>query len=271
MPGALEPGSGTAVGHQADAATTGIPGIFGRPIELDCDVLFGTWPPRAQLAMDLDTVRTTMAAAGVTAGAACSARGAWFDDVEGNSETIQAIGSLSGWYPVATINLRNALRAVNELDRVSAAGVRALRLFGPTQGGAPTFPGYRHIVDEAVRRGMVLMMEGDVRTTWTAFAGKGARVVFLDVHAYHVADFILLARSEPGFVASTRVLNAPDSIETVAGEVGAAHLAFGSRTPLHSLSPATIRLRRARLSESEWQAVAGGTLRSLLEEGTAGG
>lgn len=235
-----------------------------RPIALDCDVLFGTWPPRAQLAMDIETVRSTLDKTGVSGAVACSARGAWFDDIEGNTETIGAVTGIADWHPVATINLRNALRADAELDRIAAAGVRAVRLFGPTQHCEPDFPGYRHVVDQAIRRGLVLLVEGDVRTVWRPFAGRDAKVVFLDVHAYHLADFILLARDEPGFVASTRLLNAPDSIETVVGDVGAAHLAFGSRTPLHATSPAAIRLRNARLSDVDWQAVAGGTLHTLL-------
>jgi hypothetical protein len=235
-----------------------------RPIGLDCDVLFGTWPARAQLAMDLETVRSTLDKAEIAGALACSARGAWFDDIEGNTETIDAIGGVPDWYPAATINLRNALRADAELDRVAAAGVRAVRLFSAVQHGEPDFPGYRHIVDQAIRRGLVLLVEGDVRNVWRAYAGRDAKVVFLDVHAYHLADFILVAREEPGFVASTRLLNAPDSIETVVGDVGAAHLAFGSRTPLHATSPAAIRLRNARLSDADWQAVAGGTLRTML-------
>ncbi len=235
-----------------------------RPIALDCDVLFGTWPPRAQVRMDLATVRTTLDKAGIRGAVACSARGAWFDDIEGNTETIDVVSPLDGWYPAATINLRNGLRAESELDRMVAAGVRAVRLFA-NQSAAPTFPGYRHVVDEALRRNLVLLVEGDFRVCWQAYAERAARVVFLDVHAYHLADFILVARQEPGFVASTRLLNAPDSIETVVGEVGAGHLAFGSRSPLHATSPATIRLRHARISDTDWSAVAGGTLRDLLD------
>lgn len=233
------------------------------PIALDCDVLCGTWPARAELDLSPAAVRRKLDRAGIAAGLVCSGRGAWFDDIDGNTETL-AVGA--GCVPVGTINLRHALRAPAELDRLVAAGVRAVRLFGPLQGCEPGFPGYRHVVDEAVARGLVLLVEGDVRACWQVFADRGATVVFLDVHAYHVADFILLARREPGFVASTRLLNAPDSIETVVGDVGAGHLVFGSRTPLHDTSPAVLRVRRARVDDEEWAAVTGGTLRGLLEK-----
>ncbi|GAA1719672.1 hypothetical protein [Fodinicola feengrottensis] len=232
------------------------------PIAIDCDVLCGTWPARAELDFGWPAVRARLDTAGIGEAMVCSGRGAWFDDVEGNTETL----ALTGAIPVGTINLRNALRAAAIVHRLANAGVRAVRLFGPLQGGEPHFPGYRHVVDQILDAGMVPLVEGDVRHCWQAFADRGARVVFLDVHAYHVADFILLATREPGFVASTRLLNAPDSIEIVNDEVGASHLVFGSRTPLHDTSPAVLRMRRARLGDADWAAVTGGTMRSLLEK-----
>jgi hypothetical protein len=235
-----------------------------RTIELDCDVLFGTWPPRAQVPMDIESVAAVLAGGEVNGALAASARGAWFDDIAGNDETIDQVSGRPGWLPAGTVDLRDATHAADELDRLAAAGVRAVRLFA-NQACEPTFPGYQHIVREAVSRDFVLLVEGDVRVVWSAFAGRGARVVFLDTHSYHLADFLIAARDEPHFVTSTRLLNAPDSIERVVGDLGADHIAFGSRTPLHALSSTTIRLRNARISAADWSAVAGGTLRALLE------
>lgn len=236
--------------------------VRAQPISADCDVLIGAWPPRADLDLSAGAVTARLAKAGISGGLICSARGAWHDDADGNTETLAS--ATEALLPAGTVNLRNALRAIPELDRLAAAGVRALRLFGPLQGCEPDFPGYRHVRTEALTRGFTLLVEGDVRRLWPAFAGQGAKVIFLDVHAYHVADFILLAREEPGFMASTRLLNAPDSIERVVGEAGPSHAVFGTRTPLHDTSPAALRFRRARLTDAEWAAVAGGTLRAAL-------
>ncbi|GAA0909145.1 hypothetical protein GCM10009557_83730 [Virgisporangium ochraceum] len=233
------------------------------PIALDCDVLVGAWPPRADLDLSPETTATTLARAGIAGALVCSGRGAWFDDRGGNDETIAACAT-QGWLPAGTIDLRNALNAEAELDRLVRNDVRAVRLFGPLQGCEPGFPGYSHVIDAAVRRRMVLLVEGDLRLLWRGFAGRGATVVFLDAHAYHVADFVLAARAEPGFLASTRLLNAPDSIERVVGEVGSARLVFGSRTPVSDTSPAVLRMRRARLSAADWAAVTGGTLTAAL-------
>lgn len=204
-------------------------------------------------------------AAGIDRAVICSGRGAWFDDLEGNAETVE-LASRTNCLPAVTINLRNALRAEQIVEDAVAHGIPFVRLFPIVQGCAATFPGVRHAVQTAVQHRRILLLEGDARELGPSMMGIGAHLVFLDLHAYHVADFVLMARREPGFMASTRLLNAPDSIETVAATVGAGRLCFGSRSPLHELSPALYRLRDARLSDDEWAAAAGG---ALLERVTA--
>ncbi|MBN9610811.1 MAG: hypothetical protein BGO26_00680 [Actinobacteria bacterium 69-20] len=230
------------------------------PIALDCDVLVGTWPAQADIDLSPEKAAATLAEADVTGALVCSARGAWFDDVDGLAETLSLAADRPAWSPVVTVNLRNALRAEELLATASNAGVRTLRLFGALQGVPIASPAYRHTITLAAAAGITILTDGDVREIWPAFAGQGLRVVFLDVHAYHLADFILLAREEPGFVSSTRLLNAPDSIERLVGEVGAQHAAFGSRAPLHAIAPSTLRLRHARISAEDRATIGGGWL-----------
>lgn len=235
------------------------------PIEWDVDVLFGPWPSRG-IAGELGRVRAIHARAAIRGGLALSARGALFDAVRGNDETLERLAAVPDLEPVGTVDLRDALAGEAELERLSEAGVGLLRLFPSEQGCEPGFPAFRHLAGKAAQMGFTLLCGGDVRRFGPALRGMGARVIFLDVHAYHVADFVLLAREEEGFVASTRLLNAPDSIERVAAEVGAGRLAFGSRVPLQEVSPAAWRLRTARLSDEERAVVAGGTVARLLGE-----
>lgn len=230
------------------------------PIALDCDVLVGTWPAQADIDLSPEAVERTLTEGGVTGALVCSARGAWFDDVDGLAETLDLTTAHPAWSPVATVNLRNALRAEEIIAAAVDSGVRALRLFGALQGVPAASPGYRHTIRLAAAAGLTILTDGDVREIWPVFAGQGLRVVFLDVHAYHLADFILLAREEPGFVSSTRLLNAPDSIERLVGEVGAHHAAFGSRAPLHAFAPSALRLRHTRISGDDWATITGGWL-----------
>jgi predicted TIM-barrel fold metal-dependent hydrolase len=186
-----------------------------------------------------------------------------FDARGGNDEMLKA-GERAGFVPVGAVDVRDALTAETEIGRLAASGVRLLRLFPPEQWVEPDSAGLAHVVDVAVAHGLVLLTSGDFGRFWRPFAGRGARVCFLDVHAYRVADFVLLARREPGFVASTRLLCGPDSIERVAGEVGAHHLAYGSGVPLHDVLPSALRLRTAGLDDGEWRQVAGGTAAAWL-------
>lgn len=234
------------------------------PIALDADVVVGGWTPRADLDFSVDAVRARLDRAGIVGALVCSGRGAWFNDDEGNAETVKIAGEVPGWRPAGTIHLRNALGAERKLDALLADGVRAVRLFGVAQACQSSFPGYQYVITEAIRRRMVLLVDGSFSAMWRDFAGRGARVVFLDLHAVQVADFVLGSRDEPGFIASSRLLNAPDSIERVVGELGPDRVVFGSRTPLHDLAPAALRMRRADVDDTTWQAITGGTLRALL-------
>jgi predicted TIM-barrel fold metal-dependent hydrolase len=234
-------------------------------IGIDVDVLFGAVPNR-QLDASLEAVARLQESHGIRRGLMCSLRGALFDVCSGNDETLKAAEQQPRFVPVGTVDIRDALGAEDEIIRLAEAGTRLLRLFPPEQWAEPVSPGLAHIVDTAVAHDLVLLTSGDFSQFWRPFADRGARVCFLDVHAYRVSDFVVMARREPGFVASTRMLVGPDSIERIAGEVGAHHLAYGSRTPMHDVMPSALRLRMAGLTRQEWQQVAGGTAANWLGE-----
>ncbi|MEU0881604.1 hypothetical protein ABZ345_23570 [Lentzea sp. NPDC005914] len=234
-------------------------------IGIDVDVLFGAVPHR-QLDASLDAVAKQQERHGIRRGLLCSLRGALFDVCSGNDETRKAVEQQQRFVQVGSVDIRDALGAEDEIGRLAESGVRILRLFPPEQWVEPCSPGLAAVVDTAVGHDMVLLTSGDFSQFWRPFADRGARVCFLDVHAYRVADFVVTARREPGFVASTRMLVGPDSIERIAGEVGAQHLAYGSRTPLHDVMPSALRLRMAGLTKQEWKQVTGGTAGSWLGE-----
>lgn len=74
---------------------------------------------------------------------------------------------------MGTVDLRDAWGAQERIEGLHAAGVRFLRLFTVEQGAEPGFPGYRHVVDAALARGMVLLQDGDPRRFGPALAGRG--------------------------------------------------------------------------------------------------
>lgn len=168
--------------------------------------------------------------------------------------------------PVGTVDLRDAVGAAEQIEGLWESGVRWLRLFTREQGVTGDTPAYRHVVEVAVGRRMVLLQAGDPRVFGAVLAGRGADVVFLDLHGYLLGDFILMAEQEPGFKATTRMLSSPDGIERVVDSVGAEHLVFGSRTPFMDVSPQTLRLRYARITAEERALIAGGNVQRLVEK-----
>ncbi|MEU2264621.1 hypothetical protein ABZ557_31105 [Streptomyces sp. NPDC019645] len=229
----------------------------------DVDVLYGPWP-RHHRDIPLAEVRRRLDRSPVCGALALSTRGPLFDDRAGNEETLRDLADCPELLPVGTVDVRDALTAEGRLDELSAAGVRFLRLFTVEQATDPGFPGYRRVVDLALARGLVLLHDGDPRRYGPPLMDRGADVVFLDLHAYLLADFLLMAREEPGFRVTTRMLSGPDSVERLVHSVGARHLVFGSRTPFMDISPLTLRLRYADISDDEREAIATRNIEELL-------
>lgn len=248
--------------------------IGGLEVALDVDVLVGAYPDRDGPPGTPATVRAMLAAHRIRAGAVASLRAALFDVRSGNDATLALAapddltasggGAPVGFVPVGVVDLRDPVGAGREMDRLAAAGVRAVRLFPDEQGVEAGFPSVRHVARRAARLDMTVLTGGDVRRFWQPFAGLEARVVFLDTHFYHLGDFLVAAADEPGFHTSTRLLNSPDALETVAAEIGAERLLYGSRTPHYEPLVPLLRLATSGLKPDEVAAVAGGNARRLL-------
>ncbi|MCW3819238.1 hypothetical protein ONA91_32830 [Micromonospora sp. DR5-3] len=230
------------------------------PVTLDVDVLVGRYADRPGPVGDPAQVRAALAANGIAAAAVASLRAALFDVPSGNDEVAALAGPTV--VPVGAVDLRDPLGAEREVVRLAERGVRAVRLFPDEQRVEPDFPSVRHVARRATEAGLVLLAGGDVRRFWRPL--RGATVVFLDTHFYHLGDFVVIARDEPGFHTSTRLLNSPDALETVAAQVGVERLLYGSRTPFYEAVVPRLRLAHADLDATAVAAVAGGNARRIL-------
>lgn len=247
-----------------------MPGFFERladderRITFDCDVVAGLWTSRPGVDGSPAALEQLMARGGIDQPLVSPARGCWYDE-EGAIDELRTWAEPRGWRRCNAVNLRDAIGIGERLDEWIADGVHAVRLPGVTQGKSPSNPGYRHVIEEAAARGLLMLVEGGFCDVQAGFRGLGANVIFVDASFYELADFLLVADDEPGFVTSTRKMLGPDSFERICESVGASHLAFGSGSPLQDLEPTVWRLRDARISDDDFAAVAGGTLLRLLE------
>ncbi|GAA2265520.1 amidohydrolase family protein [Actinomadura sp. NPDC048955] len=233
-------------------------------VTLDLDVLIGARPDRDGPSGTPEAVLGVLAAHRVAGAAVASLRAALFDMASGNDEVLALAAERPEVVPVGTVDLRDPIGAAAEVDRLAAASVRAVRLFPDEQNVEAGFPSVRHVAKRAAGHGLVVLTGGDVRRFWRPFGGLGATVVFLDTHFYHLGDFLVAAADEPGFHTSTRLLNSPDALETVAARLGADRLVFGSRTPHAETTVPLLRLATSGLAPADVAAVAGGTARRLL-------
>ncbi|WP_346106851.1 hypothetical protein [Nonomuraea maheshkhaliensis] len=236
-------------------------------VTFDVDVLVGAYPDRDGPPGTPESVLATLAGHRVRAGAVASLRAALFDVRSGNDEVLTLRGTprtdgagAADVVPVGTVDLRDPIGAVREIDRLEPLGVRAIRLFPDEQGVEAGFPSVRHVAKRAAASGLVVLTGGDVRRFWQPFSGLDAKVVFLDTHFYHLGDFLVAATDEPGFHTSTRLLNSPDALETVPAD----RLVFGSRTPHYEPVVPLLRLATSGLAPDEIAAVAGGNARRLF-------
>jgi predicted TIM-barrel fold metal-dependent hydrolase len=238
-------------------------------IGLDIDVLVGRYPDRPAPTGTPADVAAVLRANRTRQAAVATLRAALFDVRSGNDELARVAGAagLAGTavVPVGGVDLRDALGAEREVVRLAELGFRAVRLFPDEQGVAADFPAVRHVACRATEVGLVVLAGGDVRRFWRPL--RGTTVVFLDTHFYHLGDFVVVARDEPGFHTSTRLLNSPDALETIAAEVGVERLLYGSRTPFYEAVVPRLRLARSGLDPAGLTAVAGGNARRILGQG----
>lgn len=229
-------------------------------ISLDIDVLVGRYADRPGPTGSPPEVTAMLRTNGIARAGVASLRAALFDVASGNAD----VEALAGpdVVPVGAVDLRDPLGAEREIVRLAERGFRAVRLFPEEQRVEADFPAVRHAARRATEAGLVVLTGGDVRRFWRPM--REATVVFLDTHFYHLGDFVLAARDEPGFHTSTRLLNSPDALETVAAELGADRLLYGSRTPYYEPAVPRLRLARSGLDAAAVAAVAGGNARRIL-------
>ncbi len=234
------------------------------PLLLDCDILVGHDVTTGRWSRP-ERVREVFAGTGISGGLVSSLRAVHFDVPSGNDEA-RVVAEGNGWTSCPVLDLRDPLGAERELDRLlSSQRPAGIRLAPTAQAVEPSYPSFGHVARLVVAAGLTLFVEGDVRVVGPALRDLGARVVFLDTHFYYLGDFVLLARAEPGFHTSTRMLTGPDSLEIVAAEVGADRLVFGTRTPFHETYSVLGRLLSSKLTPAEIAQAGSQSLTKLLE------
>lgn len=233
---------------------------------LDLDTIAGSWPLRPA---DISVPRLLAALDrhGVAGSCVLSARGIFYDDRDGNSETLAWCAAEPRLVPAGTIDLRRFVGYRDEIKRLTSAGVRLWRLFPEHQAWTFDMAPFRRVLAALEDAGAVLFVSGQPSAVARAVAGARLPVV-LGVHFYQMADLLAVLEEGAGFHVCTRLLHGPDALETLAAEMGPERLVFGSGAPLAAPGAALKRITASSLGPDAQRMILGGNLRRLLGRGT---
>lgn len=234
---------------------------------LDLDTIAGSWPVRPA-DISLPQLLATLDRHGVAGSCVLSARGIYYDDRDGNTETLAWCAAEARLTPVGTIDLRRFIGYKDEIRRLTAAGVRLWRLFPEHQGWTFDMAPFRRVLAALEDAGAVLFVSG--QPSAVARAVMGAHIpIILGTHFYQMADLLAVVEEGANLHVCTRLLHGPDALETLVAEMGPERLVYGSGAPLAALGAALSRIMTANLSAEVQQMILGGNLRRLLGRGAA--
>jgi predicted TIM-barrel fold metal-dependent hydrolase len=233
---------------------------------IDTDTLVGFWPVR-RCDISPERLQALMARHGIDRACACSARGVWYDDEEGNRETEAIASRYPNLIPVATIDPHKFTKAEAEMRRCVEAGVRVFRLFPEYQGWSPASPSVHRILRLMDEAGVVIVIGGSISQALPELKGLRTPVILAGAHVYQLADALACAAEAPNVHLSTRLLIGPGAIETAVSCLGHERLVFGSHAPLTYLASALRVLEYAELTGEQRQAILYANMRRLIGGG----
>lgn len=233
---------------------------------IDVSTIFGFWPKR-QADISLDTLLALMAEKGITRACTLSARGVFYDFIEGNRETMAAAAAFPQLMPVATVNPCRWLGCLEEAQRLIEAGLKLFRFFPQFQEWSITQAPFRKLLRDVLAPSKVALMipaEMGFTAIGDMAAGIGNPVIVESFRYASLAEAIVVMQEVPNVYVETHLINSPNWVEVLKDEVGIGRIIFGSNAPLSYIAAATEQIDHAMVSEQEKDLMFAGNLRRVL-------
>lgn len=236
----------------------------------------GQRPPGAP--EDVPALLATMDAYGLTRALVTHTAAKWHDPATGNGRlTEELIGQdrLAACWAVLPAATGEAPAEPKQVERLLGAGARAARLCPAAHRLSLEAWEVDRLLGALAERRVPLLLDFDNRhwseprpwrfIEWCCRTYPDLPVVLLrEGQANFRTLFILLDRC-PNLIVETSYLQGHDAINLLVERWGAHRLAFGTGLPVFDPALPIAGLTYAGLSSEELAAVAGGTLRSLME------
>lgn len=239
---------------------------------LDCNVLYGFWP-RRRVDASLEAVTRMAAAHDISRQVLCSTRGIFHDFVQANTETLDVCRADPRAAPAAAINPLRDFEGLTEVDRMAAAGVRLFRFFPEYQGWDYRLRTFESLLQRIRDAGGVAMTgarlgqhleAGAISELLRPLQETGTPCILTGVYYGNLAECLEAGRAYTNLYVETHLLNGPDTLEVLAGELGPSRLVYGSGAPLQYIASSLLPLAHCVLSEPARAEVAGMNLARLL-------
>ncbi len=201
-----------------------------------------------------------------------SQKGVYYSAPSGNEESLAAAQRFSQLVPVGTLDPRDDPAWRAELRKCLKQGVRAFRFFPGPQYWSPSSTAFKQVLRELSGSGVCLIFSlGEENTSADsseriaqATAEAALPVILTDISYASHAFVMALMREHPHIYAETNWLAGVGNIETMASEVGAARLLYGSGAPAFPIQKALNMVLETELSRDEKEAILGGNAMKLL-------
>ncbi|MDY7011532.1 MAG: amidohydrolase family protein, partial [Planctomycetota bacterium] len=223
-------------------------------------------PAPAPLA-SLDTLLRLMEQKSIEKAFTLSARGAFYDFLEGNRETLAACREHPQLLPVGTVNPARWLGCLDEAKRLIGEGVKLLRFFPQYQEWHITEAPFRKLLDDVLAGSGVglTIPSGEGISTIGEMAGRVDNPIIIEGFRYdRLAEALVVMGQRKNVCIESHLINSPNFVELLKAEGFLDRLIFGSNAPLAYIGAAVAPIEAAQVSDEEKKKIFGGNIGRIL-------
>ena len=233
---------------------------------IDVNTLFGFWPKK-KTDISLDTLLRLMDQKGIGQAFSLSARGAFYDFLEGNRETLAACKEHPQLLPVGTVNPARWLGCLDEAKRLIGEGVKLLRFFPQFQEWHITEAPFRKLLDDVLAGSGIGMMipAGEGISAIGDLAGNVDNPIVIESFRYdRLAEALVVMEQRDNVCIESHLLNSPNFVELLKSNGLVERLIFGSNAPLAYIGAAVAPIESADVSEDDKAMIFSGNIGRVL-------
>ena len=233
---------------------------------IDVNTLFGFWPKK-KADITLDTLLRLMDEKGIEKAFTLSTKGAFYDFIEGNSETLAAAKEHPQLIPVGTVNLGRWLGCLDEVKRLIGEGVKLFRFFPQYQEWHITQAPFGKLLDDVLapaKVGLMIPASEGISTIGEMAKGVDNPIIIEGFRYDRLAEALVVMGQFDNVCIESHLLNSPNFVELLKAEGLLDRLIFGSYAPLAYVGAATAPIESADVSDEEKAMIFGGNVSRIL-------